>query len=164
MLKECQTLRAQLVVPEQRQFFDLWFASCDENTQPKRADFKPERIPKLLPGVSLVNVSAQLNNSVVRLAGTKLREVHDREITGLKLCELGWNDKEDYWIAAYRRVVDSGLPAQGVIKGPFLNKEHIIQYWLRLPLWENGRVAMVLGFDHFAVASEETSLPFRASA
>jgi len=44
------------------------------------------------------------------------------------------------------------LPTQGVLKGPRLHKDHLVQYWLRLPLGPVGasRAQMILGHDHFA--------------
>lgn len=122
---------------------------------PCRADIKPFDIPRMLSGISLIEVSSDISASHVRLAGTRLREIYDREITGLTLAELDWGDKRDYWIAAFERTISDGLPTQGVVKGPRLNKEHMVQYWLRLPLRTTGpSVGMVLCFDYFMAASD----------
>ncbi len=84
-----------------------------------------------------------------------LREIYDREITGLTLDELDWGDKRDYWLAAFERTIADGLPTQGVVKGPRLHKEHMVQYWLRLPLrTSTERVGMVLCFDYFMSATD----------
>jgi hypothetical protein len=84
-----------------------------------------------------------------------LREIYDRETTGLYVDDLDWGDKRDYWLAAYARIVHDGKPAQGVVRGPRLHKEHMVQFWLRLPLRDgDGRVGMVLSFDAFRSATE----------
>jgi PAS domain len=149
--------RAQLVVPEHRQLFDYWLHCCGGRRVPCRGDIKPSQIPRLLPGISLIDVAEDLAKSTVRLAGTRLREIHDREITGLTVEALEWGNKHEYWLAAYRRTVEQGEPTQGVLKGPRVQKDHMVQYWLRLPISRegNGSVDMVLGHDFFAPAAEQ---------
>lgn len=122
---------------------------------PCRADIVPGEIPRMLSGISLVEVKAAIGHSRVRLAGTRLREIYDREITGLTLDDLDWGDKRDYWLAAFERTIADGLPTQGVVKGPRLHKEHMVQYWLRLPLRTGtAGVGMVLCFDYFMSATD----------
>jgi hypothetical protein len=149
--------RAQLVVPEHRQLFDYWLQCCAGRKMPSRSDIKPTQVPRLLPGISLIDVAGDLGKSKIRLAGTRLREIHDREITGLMIEDLDWGNKRDYWLSAYRRTVERCEPTQGVLKGPRIHKEHMVQYWLRLPVCrqENGVADMVLGHDYFMPASEE---------
>jgi hypothetical protein len=149
--------RAQLVVPEHRQLFDYWLQCCAGRKMPTRNDIKPTQVPRLLSGISLIDVAADLGLSTIRLAGTRLREIHDREITGLTIESLDWGNKRDYWMTAYRRTIERCEPTQGVLQGPRLHKEHMVQYWLRLPVCreENGKVDIVLGHDYFLPASEE---------
>ena len=154
---EYSAFRAQLVVPEHRQLFDYWMECCAGRNMPHRNDIKPGQMVKLLPGISLIDVSENLGASTVRLAGTRLREIHDREITGQTIESLDWGDKRDYWLAAYRRTVEQAQPTQGVLKGPRVHKEHMVQYWLRLPLscGDDERAAMVLGYDYFVPAAHQ---------
>ena len=149
--------RAQLVVPEQRQLYDYWLSRSEGKHMPSRADINPAHIPRLLPFVSLVDVEDEIPNSRVRLAGTRLRDVYDREITGLRLDELDLGPKRDYWLAAYRHTAEEGKPTQGIVRGPRVNKEHLVQYWIRLPLAAKQRngVGMVLCLDYFLSGLEE---------
>lgn len=143
--------RAQLVVPEQRQLYDYWLSCGGSRPMPTRSDINPADIPRLLPFVSLIEVADDVERSRVRLAGTRLRDVFDREITGLTIRDLDLGPKRDYWLAAYRHTVFDGKPTQGIVRGPRVNKEHLVQYWLRLPLASvsGGGVNMVLGLDYF---------------
>ncbi len=63
-----------------------------------------------MPFVSLIDVERDIEKSRVRLAGTRLRDVYDREITGLRLEELDLGSKRDYWMAAYRHTIHDGKP------------------------------------------------------
>lgn len=143
--------RAQLVVPEQRQLYDYWLERASGRPMPERRDISPAHIPRLLPFVSLVEVGRDDERCRIRLAGTRLRDIYDREITGLHIEDLDWGDKRDYWLTAYCRIIKEGKPAQGLVRGPRLHKEHLVQYWLKLPLGldASGRVGMILCFDHF---------------
>ena len=150
-----KAFRAQLVVPEQRQLYDYWLAKAGSARMPCRADVMPGEIPRMLSGISLVEVKDAIGQCRMRLAGTRLREIYDREVTGLTLDELDWGDKRDYWMAAFDRTISEGLPTQGVVLGPRLHKEHLVQYWLRLPLrTSTERVGMVLCFDYFMSAAD----------
>lgn len=150
-----RAFRAQLVVPEQRQLYDYWLAKAGSARMPRRADIMPGEIPRMLSGISLVEVREHMGQSRVRLAGTRLREIYDREVTGLCLDDLAWGEKRDYWMAAFERTISEGLPTQGVVLGPMLHKEHLVQYWLRLPLRTTSEaVGMVLCFDYFMSAAD----------
>ena len=141
-------------MPEQRQLYDYWLEKAGSRAMPQRSDFHPAQVPRLLPYISLIEVTE--GRCRIRLAGTRLRDVYDRETTGLYVDQLDWGDKRDYWLAAYRRILEEGKPAQGVIRGPRLHKEHLVQYWLKLPMSRAGAegVAMLLCLDNFQSASE----------
>ena len=147
--------RAQLVLPEQRQLYDYWLEKASGRPMPDRTDIHPAHIPRLLPHVSLIEVAG--GRCRIRLAGTRLRDVYDREITGLFVEDLDWGDKRDYWLAAFRRTIEEGKPAQGVIRGPRVHKEHLVQYWLKLPMTLEGieGVGIILCLDHFQTTAEE---------
>ena len=149
--------RAQLVVPEQRQLYDYWLSRAGGKALPARADINPAHIPRLLPFISLIDVHEKLPESRVRLAGTRLRDVYDCEITGLCLDELDFGTQRDYWMAAYRHTAIDGKPTQGIVRGPLVNKEHLVQYWIKLPLVSPQRpgVGMVLCLDYFLSATDD---------
>jgi hypothetical protein len=150
-----KAFRAQLIVPEQRQLYDYWLEVAGDNVLPSRADINPARLPKLLPGISLIDANDDVKLCRVRLAGTRLRDIYDREVTGLSIVDLPIGNKLDYWLTAYRRTIENATPTQGVLRGPIVNKEHVVQYWLKLPLrTTSDSVGMVLCYDHFVPASE----------
>lgn len=151
-------------MPEQRQLYDYWLALAGDQVMPARADMRPESIPRMLPCISLIDVAPELGRSRVRLAGTKLREIYDREITGTYLDDFDWGDKKAYWLAAYHYVIAESKPTQGVLRGPLVHKEHVIQYWLRLPLrTTTSAVSMILCYDYFMPSSENFAEEQRAS-
>jgi hypothetical protein len=158
-------IRAQLMLPEQRQLFDYWYDRLSDSSLPLRADINPVHFPRLLPGVSLIDVASDISQSRIRLAGTRLREIYDREITGLKIDQIGWGDRHDYWMTAYQHTVSKCMPTQGILRGPVVHKEHLVQYWMKLPLTKSGgnSVDMVLCLDCFVrapleIAEEKTAL------
>ena len=152
--------RAQLVVPEQRQLYDYWVGRTEGRSMPARADISPADFPSLLPLISLIDVEHETHRFRVRLAGTRLREVFDREITGAYLEDLDWGDMTEYWLSAYNRVVQACKPAQGMVRGPRKAKDHLVQFWLRLPLSNDGeRVTMILCYDAFVPSAEAADMP-----
>jgi hypothetical protein len=151
--------RAQLVIPEQLELYDYWLESARGRRMPRRADIHPGHIPRLLPQISLIDVETDPVRYRVRLAGTRLYEVYGREITGNYVENLGWGDKAGYWMAAYRRVTSGARPAQGIVQAPLAGKDHLVQFWLRLPLSEDGAaVSMILSHDAFVPVSKAVRL------
>ena len=65
---------------------------------------KPAEISRLLPHISLIDVVREPVRFVFRLAGTRVREVYDREVTGLDLTDFDWDLNQDYWLRTYRRI------------------------------------------------------------
>lgn len=139
---------AQLVLAEQRQLHEIWLSRLHAGQcAPLRSAFAPSDFPRLLPDISIIEASAG-NDYRVRLAGTRVRDIHDREITGLELAEFESGEALDYWRAVYGELVATAQPAQGIIRAPRASKEHLVQFWLRLPLSVNGdRVDLVLCHD-----------------
>jgi hypothetical protein len=150
------SFRAQLVLPEQRQLFDYWIERMRPSDLPLRRDINPAHFPRLLPSISLIDVEPEISQCRVRLAGTRLREVFDREITGLGFEQLEWGDRRDYWMKAYGYAIGHRMPAQGILRGPMNHKDHLVQYWLKLPLSTgHNQVGMVLCLDLFIPAKVE---------
>ena len=143
--------RAQLVIAEQRQLYDYWAGKASGRTMPSRHDISPAHFPRLLPYVSLLErLGGRLK---VRLAGTRLRDIYEREITGLYLDEIDWGEKQGYWQAVYDHIATALRPAQGVVRGPRVDKDHLVQFWLRLPLsHDDGPARMILCHDTFVSA------------
>jgi hypothetical protein len=64
------------------------------------------------------------------------------------LDEVFPGDRARYWRRVHGRVVEKGLPAHGVVRGPAKGREHVVLFWLRLPLSEDGdRVDRILCHD-----------------
>jgi len=146
--------RAQLVIPEQQDVFAYWLSCCGDRAMPSRADFQPQGIRGHLSLVSLYDVTDDDRKFQVRLAGTGLRDVYQRDITGLTKREL---PKE--LVGPLKRVVKTAGPAQGVSQVTSPERDDLIQFWLRMPMSNDGKtVNMVLGYDHFLPAEKAIAL------
>ena len=140
--------RAQLVIAEQRQLFEYWLDRAAGAAMPARRDIRPADIPHLLPSISLMDILRSPCRMRFRLAGTRVRDIYDREVTGLYLDDIEWGGQADYWRTAHQRVADTGRPAQGVVRSLRGSKDHLVHFWLRLPLVTDGpEPAMILGYD-----------------
>jgi len=136
MLSEL-AFRAQLVIREQRELFDYWRACAKGRAMPRRADINPAAMAALLPGISILDAGARPDQITYRLAGTRLRDIFGREVTGKSVFDLEFGEKRNYWIAVYRKVIEERVPMQGAVKGPVADKDHVVLFWMRLPLSDN---------------------------
>lgn len=143
-----RAFRAQLVTPGQRELFDYWLRSADGRLMPARSDLDPLKVPRLLPNMGLIDVRDGVHKASFRLAGTRLHEIYGQEITGKRVGEVFSGACGAYWQRVHGRLVEAGLPLQGVVRGPAEGREHVLMFWLRLPLSEDGgRVDRILCYD-----------------
>jgi len=147
ILSDC-AFRAQLALPEQRVLFDYWQDIARGRAVPARADFDPLAFPELLPNLGLIDLRDGFERSHFRLAGTRLREIYGREITGLTLPEVFSGRRAAPWHAIHSRIAAEAVCAQGIAHGPAQGRDHVVLYWLRLPLSDDGvRVDRILCHD-----------------
>lgn len=147
MLSDC-AFRAQLALPGQRELFDYWHEIAGEQTVPSRADFDPLKVPHLLPHLGLIDLRDGFDQGQFRLAGTRLRDVYGKEITGLRLCEVFSGVCADPWSRIHTRIATEAVSAQGVTRGPTEGRDHVVLFWLRLPFSDDGtRVDRILCYD-----------------
>lgn len=146
-----RAFRAQLVVQGQRELFDYWQQSAGQRPMPARSDLDPLKVPRLLPSIGLIDVRAGLEDATFRLAGTRLHDIYGQEITGKRAGEVFSGAQAEYWRRVHMRVAGEGRPASGVVRGPARDRDHIVLFWLRLPLSEDGgRVDRILCYDVLA--------------
>ncbi len=147
MLSEL-AFRAQLVIREQRELFDYWRRCAVGDGLPTRASINPAAIPTLLPGVSILEAGPQPEKLIYRLAGTRIRDIFGQEVTGRSVFDLEFGEKRQYWLTVYRKVIEDRVPMQGAVKGPVAERDHIVLFWMRLPLSDdNNRVNRILCHD-----------------
>lgn len=147
-------MRHQMVLPQQQEFYDYWRSKCIGDRLPSRADIEPSDIVSQLPMVSLTEleepqiVGAE-QRFFYRLAGTGFWRFYGSEIQGRYVDELPIGCRADYWQRVLQMVIDQRRPFHGVTKPQTPIGSHMVQFWVRLPLSEDGvTVDTILGYDH----------------
>jgi hypothetical protein len=153
-----RAFRAQLVVAGHRELFDYWIRVAGARPMPARSDLDPLKVPKLLPNIGLIDVREGVDRARFKLAGTRLHEIYGQEITGKRADEVFAGEIAAYWRRVHERVVETGFPIAGVVRGPALGRDHIVLFWMRLPLSDDGgAVDRILCHDAAMPASCERS-------
>ena len=145
-------LRHQMVLTEQQSLYDYWRSKCRNGRFPSREDILPEDIVTQLPTISLIEPCHGQDSCryKYRLAGTGFWKFYNSEITGAYIDELPLGDRRDYWDRVLARVIKSRRPSAGVTRPGTPRSGHLAQFWIRLPLSENGQdINLILGFDKF---------------
>jgi len=143
-----RAFRTQLVTQGQRELFDYWLESAGQRPMPARSDLDPLKVPRLLPHLGLIDLREGVGGGLFRLAGTRLHDIYGQEITGKCIDEVFSGECAGYWRRIHARVAETGVPAHGVVRGPAEGRDHVVLFWLRLPLSEDGgRVDRILCHD-----------------
>ena len=157
-----RAFRAQLVVQGQRELFDYWLRSAGSRRMPARSDLDPLKVPRLLPHIGLIDVRDGVDDASFRLAGTRLHEIYGQEITGKRAGDVFSGERADYWQRVHASLMAKGSPLTGVVRGPAKGRDHIVLFWLRLPLSEDGAlVDRILCYDVAAPTAREPAQPER---
>ncbi len=152
-----QALRHQMIMPEQQALYDYWRSKCREGKLPSRHDINPADIAAQLPMISIMEICSKAKEARYRfrLAGTGFWDMFEAEITGKYVDELPIGCRRDYWSRILGRVVTKGRPSAGVTRPGTPHRAHLAQFWIRLPLSEDGEtVTSILGFDHLVKLSD----------
>ncbi len=146
--------RRQLVVPAQREIFDYWVSRRGRRLMPRRENIHPRGFVRHLSSVSLVEVERRTFRFRIRVAGTHLREIYGKELTGQYVDEVPALDD-----APYKQMLERPAPLHGVKPVTTYNGGELIQFWLKLPLTENGRgVRKILCYDAYLRAAKALAL------
>ncbi len=149
-------LRHQIILPEQQRFYDYWRSKCSGGLFPSRHDILPEDIVGQLSMTSLIDIegAGTTRQFRYRLAGTGFWKLYEDEIQGQRIDDLPLGDRCAYWNRVLGQVIDNRRPYVGVTKPGTPNGSHMAQFWLRLPLSDNGRdITLILGYDHLVKLS-----------
>lgn len=152
-----RALRHQMILPEQQYLYDYWRSKCRNGKLPNRHDINPADIHEQLPMVSLIETCelSEHTRFKYRLAGTGFWDLFESEITGKYVDELPIGDRREYWHRVLSRVQDLRRPSAGMTRPGTPWRSHLAQFWIRLPLSEDGvNVSMILGFDLLISLSE----------
>jgi hypothetical protein len=143
-----------MVLPQQQQFYDYWRRKCVGGALPRRIDIDPAEISSQLSMVTLTKRIEDPNRDggrryQFRLAGTGFWRFYGDEIQGRYVDELPIGCRADYWHRVLDMVIDQKRPFHGVTKPNTPVGSHMAQFWVRLPLSDDGvTVDTVLGYDH----------------
>ncbi|WP_310000113.1 PAS domain-containing protein [Caulobacter segnis] len=147
-----------------QEMFAYWASLRRGAGLPGRVDLHPASMKRLLPTVSLIDVTREPRDYRLRLAGTGLYGVYGREITGKGLSEVYNTVAAEYWRKELDKVVDERRPGVGVHSLAWRGAPHMSILWLRLPLASNGKdVDMILGYDAVVGAQAESGSGIRAA-
>lgn len=150
-------LNQQIVLPLQQVLYDYWRSKCADGRLPSRSDIDPEHIKDHLPTISLTAICRKHNRPryQCRLAGTGFWDLFEEEIQGRYIDELPLGDRADYWQRVLTQVASKRKPTAGVTRPGTPYGSHLAQFWIRLPLAENGTdVNLILGYDQLVKISD----------
>nr|WP_324291006.1 PAS domain-containing protein [Asticcacaulis sp. SL142] len=154
--------------------FRYWKSLRKPGRLPARADIDPCALRKLLPTISLIDVSdSYLANGLhvlppeafrQRLAGTELFSAYGTEITGKTFDEIYTAEEAQYWAEELSLVATTRKPNVGLHSMAWRGARGLSLFWLRLPLASDGvKVDMILGHDAMIGRLEAPTSGIRAA-
>ena len=153
--RELRAFRAQLFLEEQKRLLDYWVSRASGADLPPRSALSPADIVPLLPHVSLIEFLPRPDVIRFRLAGGALWDIYGGEITGHTLDSRDWGETAGYWRRNYEIIAKERKPAAGMLPAPAAGKDHLVQFWLRLPMaGRAGGEMILLGLDICIAASK----------
>lgn len=134
--------------PAGRDLYKLWSSKRGERRFPARSDLSPLEMKNWLPNIGLIDVIRDPLRFRVRLAGTNVGRMLDRDLTGTYVDEL---PDGEALVARYTWAVENGKPYFcSRIPLMFANMEYQAYSTITFPLGESDKqVNMLLGLIEF---------------
>jgi hypothetical protein len=134
-----------------RDLYSLWLGKREANSMPRRADFDPREMPRLLPHITLFDVEHDPLRFRIRLVGTAVVEATGGDNTGRYLDEL---ECIEHTVSRCRKLVETGQPYfHADLPMPWAANDFRIYSVLGLPLGRENGIDMILGSLTFAQKS-----------
>lgn len=93
---------ARVKSPLLRKAFALWDGKRGTHLMPRREDFDPVEMPRLLSSIILVDVEDGGARLRIRLVGTKIVEMYGSDYTGMYMDEIDFGDVREKVLKEYR--------------------------------------------------------------
>lgn len=136
--------------PGLAEILQYWKTLCGDRPMPRRADFDPVAIPKLLANVCLVEVIDGGRDYYYRVAGSHLEEMSGQRLQGKLFSEIPHAKARQSMSATCDACVEAAAPV--VIKNQLQEpgREHLSITAIILPLSDDGEaVNMILTMTEF---------------
>ena len=138
--------RRQLVLPQQRDLFDHWLSQVTEDRWPDRYRLHPRQLRAWLPNLLLLRLAPFPEGVQVRLAGSELWDIYGGELTGATLQNGFQGPALEHWRRVYEQAHAAPRPMSGHGRG-LCARDHLVLFWLRLPLSGPDGSICLLGLD-----------------
>src|SRR5690348_9177118 len=127
--------------------YQYWNARRGIRPMPARADIDPSEMRQWLPGIMLVDVSADGRQFTYRLVGTRIVDLLGVNPTGRPV-ETAWPEEEvPMMLEGYHEVVETRAPLFCQQVHAWLDDQQPSAWAMRLPLSSNGSdVDMILAY------------------
>jgi hypothetical protein len=130
--------------------YEYWRAKCGDRRMPMRANIDPTEIPpRILPGISIVQVVEDERRYVYRLIGTGEVEVRGNDPTGKSVKEAFFGPSAEDALTCYDRAVDTAAPVVDTTPFTAPNGRYVTEETIFLPISEDGiHVHKILVFSY----------------
>lgn len=96
-----------------KELYDIWSSKGGSHGLPRRADFDPVEMKRLLPNLLIVDLEREPFRARYRLVGTKVVAASGYDFTGRYLDEIDLASGAELWVSQYRDVCRSRRPLFG---------------------------------------------------
>ena len=121
-----------------REGFALWESKRGTRLMPRRADFDPVEMPRLLSSIILVDVEDGSARLRIRLVGTKVVEMFGSDYTGRYMDEIDFGDVREKILKEYRLPISEKRPVFSDHEFRKLNDHHHTIERAIFPLSDDG--------------------------
>jgi hypothetical protein len=133
-----------------RQGHAYWVARKGDRVLPSRADFDPLlEIPRLIPSIILFDVLREPLDFVYRLIGSRIRAHLMRDLTGVRMSSLDYQDAGSVIWGHQAWVVEHAAPR--IVRPPYVgpHKDFLFIEAVILPLGSGTQVDKLMVFADF---------------
>ena len=152
--REVERSRSPLIA----ELYAIWRRKRGDSDLPRRADFDPAEMKRLLPNIIISDLEPQPFRVRYRLVGTKVVAASGFDFSGRYLDEIALASGAGKWLAQYREVFETRRPLFGRTELPTMDGGSFVYEFALLPVTTDGRSAnQCLEIEDYGVFNDHLS-------
>ncbi|GIK98437.1 MAG: hypothetical protein BroJett029_26460 [Alphaproteobacteria bacterium] len=121
------------------ELYAIWKRKRGDAELPRRADFEPAEMKRLLPNLIIAEIEAEPLRVRYRLVGTKVAAASGFDFSGRYLDEIDLATGAENWLAQYREILASRRPLFGRAEVPTVDGGSFGYEFALFPVTTDGR-------------------------
>ncbi|WP_419905203.1 PAS domain-containing protein [Kiloniella sp.] len=149
---------ADIICPQNQEFFDYWNSIHPVETLPKLSSFRPEAVPKLLPAFTIYELVSP-DCILIRKGGTAIRQRGNYEEKGSNYLDLVAPERREKAAGAFFALYDQPCGMRVIMRHTLMTGAYVTFEGLGLPFINDKGGKPIIYFTNHEIKNPDQYVP-----